>query len=173
MPIAPRRRDYGAVDAHGVFQWRAPALDTEEDCKRDYKIWERSLAAGIKRFEDYTNNGEFIFHAIRGQVEPSLWDKTRADVRFAAVQALNCPIALIILIKERSIGTQSGIWAPMALISHLQKTVQHKQNPVWEGSTSIGDFKREVESHVSTAVQLGGKLAFGSAIMEPILADGD
>ena len=37
-PIAPRKRNYGTVDAHGVFVWCANALDTEEDYDRDYKI---------------------------------------------------------------------------------------------------------------------------------------
>ena len=73
--------------------------------------------------------------------------------------------------KERSTGTQSGLWPPMALMAHLQKTVQHQQNPVQGGSTSIRDFKREVKSHGATAVQLGGKFAFGSSMMEPILVD--
>ena len=74
--------------------------------------------------------------------------------------------------KERSTGTQSGLWPPMALMAHLQKTVQHRQNPARGGSTSIGYFEREVESHVATAIQLGGKFSFGSSIMEPILANG-
>ena len=52
MPTAPRKRNYVTVDAHGVFVWRANALDTEEDYERDYKILERSLAAGIKQWKD-------------------------------------------------------------------------------------------------------------------------
>ena len=35
---------------------------------------------------------------------------------------------------------------------------------------SIGDYKRIVESHVATTCKLGGTLAFGSTLMEPILA---
>ena len=31
IPIRPHKRDYGGDDAHGVFQWNAPALDTEDD----------------------------------------------------------------------------------------------------------------------------------------------
>ena len=60
----------------------------------------------------------------------------------------------------------------MALMAHLQKTVQHRQNPAHGGSTSIRDFKREVESHVATAIQLGGNFSCGSSIVEPILANG-
>ena len=71
-PIEPRKRNHGTVDAHGVFQWRANALDTEEDYNRDYKIWDRSLTAGIKQWGDYVNNGKYIFLTIQGQVEPSL-----------------------------------------------------------------------------------------------------
>ena len=130
MPTRPRKRDYGGDDIHGFFQWNAPALDTEEDYIGDHTLWDKGLAAGIKRYGDYVNNGEYLCLTIQGQVEPSLWDKTRADVRFAAIQALKCPIALIILMKERATGTQSGLWPPMAFIARLQKTVQHKHNPV-------------------------------------------
>ena len=125
MPIAPRRRDYGADDALGVFQWRANTLNTEEEYDRDCAIWERSLGAGIKQAKDYVNHGEYIFLTIQGQVEPSLWDKTKDDVRFAAIQTLKCPIALINLMKEMSTGTMSGLWQPLALMAHLQQTVQH------------------------------------------------
>ena len=31
MTTKPRKQDYGAVDALGVFHWQAPTLDTEED----------------------------------------------------------------------------------------------------------------------------------------------
>ena len=66
IPTAPTKRDFGADDAHGVFQWRVPAHDTEEEYNSDRTIWDRSLAAGIKRFGDYVNNGEYIFLAIQG-----------------------------------------------------------------------------------------------------------
>ena len=49
----------------------------------------------MRQFQDYKNNGEYIMLAIEGQIEPSLWDKTKADVRFAAIQTATCPIALI------------------------------------------------------------------------------
>ena len=61
--------------------------------------------------------------AIQGQVEPSLWDKTKGDVRFAAIEAAKCPIELIKLMKQRATGTQSGVWAPLAYFIHLQKNV--------------------------------------------------
>ena len=35
---------------------------------------------------------------------------------------------------------------------------------------SIGDYKRTVKSHVGTTCKLGGMLAFGLTLMEPILA---
>ena len=35
---------------------------------------------------------------------------------------------------------------------------------------TIGDYKRTVESYVATTCKLGGLLAFGSALMELILA---
>ena len=69
---APCKQDYGTVDSAGVFQWQPDALDMEEDYNRDYKTWDRHLTAEIKQCNDYVNNGEYIFLAIYGQVEPSL-----------------------------------------------------------------------------------------------------
>ena len=107
--------------------------------------------------------------AIKGQIESSLWDKTKADVRFATIQTAKCPIALIKLMKLRATGTQSGVWEPLAFFMHLGKNLLHYQ--VFHGNVStIGQFKREVESQVATTVQLGGKFAYGSKLMEPFLA---
>ena len=104
MPIVVRKRDYGTVNNAGIFEWHADALDTEDEYNRDYKIWDRNVTAGIKQWKDYVNNGRYLFLALQGQVEPSLWDKTKDDVRLASVQALKCPIALINLMKDRSTG---------------------------------------------------------------------
>ena len=71
------------------------ALDTEDELNRDYKILDRNVTAGIKQWKDYVTNGEFLFLAIQGQVEQSLWDKTKDDTQFPAVQASKCPIKLI------------------------------------------------------------------------------
>ena len=49
MPIASHRRDYGTIDAAGVFHWRPDALDTEEDYKQDSKIWDRNFQAGSQQ----------------------------------------------------------------------------------------------------------------------------
>ena len=35
---------------------------------------------------------------------------------------------------------------------------------------TIGDYKRTVESYIATTCKLGGLLAFGLTLMEPILA---
>ena len=102
IPIGPRKRDYRTIDVAGDFHWRADALDTEEDYLRDCKIWDRNLTAGSKQLRDYVNNGEYLFLAIQSQVEPSLWDKTKDDDRFVAIQTLKCPIAFINLMKDRS-----------------------------------------------------------------------
>ena len=105
IPIAPRKRDYGTDDAACVFHWRADALYTKEDYNRDCKIWDRNFTAGRKKWRDYVNNGEYLFLVIQSQVEPSLWDKTKDDARFVAIQTLKCPIALIKLMKDRITGT--------------------------------------------------------------------
>ena len=152
MPTRVRKNTYGNPNPAGVFIWNAPAMDTEEDYAHDMIIWKTGQASGLKQYDDYVNNGEYLMLAIQGQVEPSVWDKTKADVRFAAIQAAKCPIALINLMKERATGTQSGLWPPLAYITHVQKNVGHKQNPTWGGSTSIGDFKRQVEPGVDTTM---------------------
>ena len=79
MPTEPQKQDYSTVDALGVFHWRVFALDMEVDYNRDLKIWHRSLTAGIKQWRDYVNNGKYSFLLIQGQVEPSLWEKTKDD----------------------------------------------------------------------------------------------
>ena len=172
MTTKPRKQDYGVVDAvTDAFIWHAPALDSEEDYIGDCKIWDKNLAAGIKRWNEYVNNGEYIFLTLQGQVEPSLWDKTKDKARFAAIQTLKCPIALINLRKLRSTGTMNGVWEPLAYANQLQKTVQHLQNPARRGSTPIGNFKLEVESYVETTCRLGGFFSFGTTLMEPFLTD--
>ena len=107
-------------------------------------------------------------------MEPSLWDKTKEDARFPAVQASKCPIELIKLMKDRSTGTMTGVWQPLALITQIQKYISHPQNPIHGGLKPIGDYKREVESFVDTTCRLGGFFTYGAALMEPILAyDGE
>ena len=102
---------------------------------------------------------------------PSLWDKTKDDARFAAIQALKCPIALINLLKDISTGTMTGVWQPLALITQIQRTLSHLQNPVRKGLKPIEYHKREVESFVDTTSRLGVSFAFGTALIEPILTN--
>ena len=73
------------------------------------KIWDSSVKLGISQWNNCVNNGESIFLAIQGQVEPSLWDKTKDDPRFVAIQALKCHIELINLMKERCTRTVAGV----------------------------------------------------------------
>ena len=167
----PHKRHYSAVDAMDVFQWRAPALDLEEDYIRDCKTWDKNLAAGIKQWKEYVNNGEYLFLTIQGQVEPSFWDKTKDNARSAAIQTLKYPITLINLMKKRSTGTMDGIREPLAHVTQLQKTVQQLQNPVRGDSTPTGDFKLEVESYVETTCRLGRFFSFGTTLMESFLTD--
>ena len=54
-------------------------------------------------------------------MEPSLWDKTKDDPRFTAIQALKCPIELINLMKEQCTGAAAGVWAPLAFVKQLDK----------------------------------------------------
>ena len=109
-------------------------------------------------------------------MEPSLWDKTRDDPRFAAVDALKCPIALINLMKDQCTGAVSGVWAPLAFIEQLKRTVGTRQSyrpkngNVLGIAPSIGDYKRTVESNVATTCRLARILAFGVELMLPILA---
>ena len=65
------------------------------------------------------------FLAIQGQVQPSLWDKTKDNPRFAAIQALKCSIELINLMKERYTGAEAEVWAPLTFVKQLDKTVSY------------------------------------------------
>ena len=119
---------------------------------------------------NYMNAGEYLFIAIQGQVEPSLWDQTKDDTRFAAIQASKCLIELIILLKDGCTGTISGVWQRLSYITQMEKTVSHTQNPPQGGHTPTGDYKRAVEAHVTTTCRLGGTLAYGLTFNEDILA---
>ena len=107
VPVPIRKINYGTPGANAgdAFVWNAPTGDTEDDYNTAVIIWKADREAGMKQFRDYTNNGEYIMLAIKGQVESSLWDKTKADVRFAAIQAAKCPIELIKLMKLQVTGT--------------------------------------------------------------------
>ena len=119
MPTRVRKSNYGNPGDIGEFIWNAPAVDTKEDYINDTTVWKTGQVSGMKQYQDYVNNGEYIMLAIQGQVEPSLWDKTRGDIRFAAIQTAKCPIDLMKLMKEQATGTQSGLWLPLAYITHL------------------------------------------------------
>ena len=71
--------------------------------------------------------------------------------------------------KDRSTGTMTGVWQPLALISQSERTLSLLQNPLHDGSKSIGDYKQEVESSVDTTSRLAGPFVFSTALMEPIL----
>ena len=124
-----------------IAVWNADAIDRENEYNRDYKIWERNVTAGIKQWKDYVNDGKYLFLAIQGQVEPSLWDQTKDDTRFPAVQALKCPIELIKLMKDRCTGTMIGVRKPLAFITQIQKIILHLPNPHRGGQTPIRDYK--------------------------------
>ena len=112
IPARVCKTNYGAAGANpGVaFVWNAPAINIEEDYINDVTVWKTGQVSGMKQYQDYVNNGECIMLDIQGQVEQSLWDKTKGDIRFAAIQAAKCPIELIKLMKQRVTGTQSGVW---------------------------------------------------------------
>ena len=59
--------------------------------------------------ERLVNDGEYLFLVVQGQVEPSLWDQTKDDTRFSAVQASKYPIEPIKLMKDRCTGTMTGV----------------------------------------------------------------
>ena len=60
IPTAPCKRDYGTVDVVGVSHWRPDTIDTEEDYKQDFKIWDRDFQAGSKQWRDYVNHGKYL-----------------------------------------------------------------------------------------------------------------
>ena len=60
----------------------------------DKSLWGSKSKAGINNWNKYKQHRESIFLAIQGQVEPSLWDKTMDDPRFAAIETLKCLIMI-------------------------------------------------------------------------------
>ena len=83
------------------------------------------MTSGISQLNNYVNDGESIFLAIQGQVEPSLWDKTKDDPRFAAIQSLKYSIELINLMKERCTRAAVGVWALLVFVKQLDRTVSY------------------------------------------------
>ena len=103
------RSAHGTVTQAGVFVWNGNTIETEDNYNRAMEVWDRCVTSVIKNRDNYKNNGEYIFLAIQGQVEPSLWYKTKDDPRFAAIQTLKCPIELINFMKERCTGAAAGV----------------------------------------------------------------
>ena len=106
MPTRISRSNYGdftGADAD-VFTYHgntpAERMDEEDQYRSDELLWESTFKAGINKWNRYEEHGKSIFLAIKGQVEPSLWDKTMDDPRFAAIKILKCPLALINLMKD-------------------------------------------------------------------------
>ena len=93
------------------------------------------------------------------------------DAQFAAVEAGKCPIARLNLIKDRCTGAVAGLWEPLAIMKQLITTTNGYQRPKGSPSMSIGDYKRSVESNVATACHMDGDFAFGTKLMELVLAE--
>ena len=128
MPADVGRTTFSTVNQAGVFVWNGNAIETEDNYNRAMRVWDRCVTSGIKNCENYENNGESILLAIQGQVEPALWDKTKDDPRFAAIQTLKCPIELINLMKERCTGAAAGVWGQLAMIKKFGRTVSYSQS---------------------------------------------
>ena len=63
------------------------------------------------------------------------------------------------------------MWALLAFIDQLKWTVSSWQNPQYGGSATIGDYKQTVESNVAITYRLSEMFAFGTGLMQPILAE--
>ena len=91
LPTCISKIDYGGFTGD-VFTYNgntpAARLEEEERYRGNKSEWESTNKAGINKWNRYEDHGKSIFLAIKGQVEPSLWDKTRDDPRFAAINAL-------------------------------------------------------------------------------------
>ena len=120
-----------------VFVWNGNALDTEDQYNRDMQVWNRSVSAAINQWNSYEDNGEALMLAIKGQIETSLWDKTKCDSRFVAVQTSKCPIGLLNLLRERCTGGSAGVWEPLAYFRQLKKTSSYSQSPPRGGGTPL------------------------------------
>ena len=161
-----------------IYNGNNPAerLEEQERYRGDRSEWESVNKAEIIKWNRYEEHGQSIFLAIKGQVEPSLWDKTRDDPGFTDMDASKCPIALINLMNDRCTGAVPGVWAPLALMEQHKRTICSRQSyrtkigNVLGSPLSIGDYKRAVESNVATTCRLARMFAFGVEWMLPILA---
>ena len=75
-----RSPGYGAFNAQDVFVWigatAAERYEQEERFARDSKIWDSESRKGIRKWNKYKENGEALFLTIKGQIDPTLWDRT-------------------------------------------------------------------------------------------------
>ena len=74
IPARVHKTNYGVAGANpgDAFIWNAPAIDIKEDYINNVTVWKKGQVSGMKQYQDYMNNGEYIMLAILGQVEPSL-----------------------------------------------------------------------------------------------------
>ena len=89
MPTRVNKSTYGTTTA-GVFAFTDS--DKEDDFIIDKKIWESEMTTALKAHSKFIDNGEAVFLAIKGQTEPTVWDKMCADAAFAAIQDEKCPV---------------------------------------------------------------------------------
>ena len=164
-----RSPGYGAFNPQDVFVWigamAAERYEQEERFARDSKIWDSEPRKGIRKWNKYKENGEALFLTIKGQIDPTLWDRTMDNAQFAAVETLKCPIALINLMKNRCTGAVTGLWGPLALLKQFLSTTNIYQRPKGGQAMLIGDYKRTVESNVATTCQMAGKCTFWTVLM--------
>ena len=62
IPARIHKSNYGVAGANpgDAFIWNAPAMDSKEDYETDVIKWKTDRAAGMKQFQEYKNNGEYI-----------------------------------------------------------------------------------------------------------------
>jgi len=133
MPAVVDRINYSHVNAAGdAIIWDGATylerVSSEDRFNRDNKLWDSESKLGINNWNKYEQHGEALFLVIKGQVEPSLWDKTKDDPAFAGVEALKCPIALLNLLKVRCTGTVPGVWGPLVYLEQVRWTLGSYQN---------------------------------------------
>ena len=61
VPAEVGRNVYGTVTQAGVFVWNRNSIETKDDYNRAMKVWDRCVTSGIKNWDNYENNGEYIF----------------------------------------------------------------------------------------------------------------
>jgi len=159
------KTDYGEYENNN-FRFRN--IKAEDDYFRDMVFYEVESEEKRKEKYAYEKSGRQIYHAIKGQVEPVVWDALATDPDFSAAIAAQCPIQILEVLAKGCLVVNESDHPPMARVELLQATLKQCQRPKGgPGSMSTSECK----IYVQAACKAGGSFTFGTNYWEPLFEE--